>query len=94
MVGEIGFEPTTPWSRTRCSTRLSHSPNTGCRCSSWGRGLSRTSPCFRFNSVTESEPRTECNQPNDVEAFSCKFFAMDEDLSEWVTPCLFKCFVA
>src|SRR5271169_449475 len=26
MVGETGFEPATPWSRTRCSTRLSHSP--------------------------------------------------------------------
>src|SRR4051794_38802946 len=26
MVGERGFEPPTPWSRTRCSTRLSHSP--------------------------------------------------------------------
>jgi hypothetical protein len=27
MVGERGFEPPTPWSRTRRSTRLSHSPN-------------------------------------------------------------------
>src|SRR5438067_4220907 len=26
LVGETGFEPATPWSRTRCSTRLSHSP--------------------------------------------------------------------
>ena len=26
MVGVIGFEPTTPSSRTRCSTRLSHTP--------------------------------------------------------------------
>ena len=26
MVGVIGFEPTTPASRTRCSTRLSHTP--------------------------------------------------------------------
>jgi hypothetical protein len=26
-VGETGFEPATPWSRTKCSTRLSHSPN-------------------------------------------------------------------
>src|SRR5580692_4467831 len=26
MVGAIGFEPTTPSSRTRCSTRLSHAP--------------------------------------------------------------------
>src|SRR5262249_13233090 len=28
LVGERGFEPPTPWARTRCSTRLSHSPNT------------------------------------------------------------------
>ena len=26
LVGERGFDPPTPWSRTRCSTRLSHSP--------------------------------------------------------------------
>jgi integrase len=26
LVGETGFEPATPWSRTKCSTRLSHSP--------------------------------------------------------------------
>jgi hypothetical protein len=29
LVGERGFEPPTPWSRTRCSTRLSHSPTSG-----------------------------------------------------------------
>ena len=28
MVGMTGFEPATPWSRTRCSTRLSHIPTT------------------------------------------------------------------
>src|SRR3990172_9914485 len=26
LVGARGFEPPTPWSRTRCSTRLSHAP--------------------------------------------------------------------
>ena len=26
MVGEIGFEPTTLWSQTRCATRLRYSP--------------------------------------------------------------------
>src|ERR1017187_603968 len=41
LVGERGFEPPTPWSRTRCSTRLSHSPNMGCRSVSLGRGLAR-----------------------------------------------------
>ena len=36
MVGERGFEPPTPWSRTRCSTRLSHSPNLGVKSTSSG----------------------------------------------------------
>ena len=26
MVGAVGFEPTTPWSQTRCATRLRHAP--------------------------------------------------------------------
>ena len=30
MVGAIGFEPTTSWSQTRRSTRLSYTPITGC----------------------------------------------------------------
>ena len=29
LVGEIGFEPTTLWSQTRCSARLSYTPNFG-----------------------------------------------------------------
>src|SRR5437867_10907547 len=28
LIGARGFEPPTPWSRTRCSTRLSHAPMT------------------------------------------------------------------
>jgi hypothetical protein len=34
MVGARGFEPPTPWSRTRCATRLRYAPNvmlSGCR---------------------------------------------------------------
>ena len=27
MVGARGFEPPTPWSRTRCATRLRYAPN-------------------------------------------------------------------
>ncbi len=27
MVGAAGFEPATPWSQARCSTKLSHAPN-------------------------------------------------------------------
>ena len=26
LVGEKGFEPSTPWSQTRCATRLRYSP--------------------------------------------------------------------
>ena len=26
MVGMTGFEPATPWSQTKCSTKLSHIP--------------------------------------------------------------------
>ncbi len=29
MVGVQGFEPWTPWSQTRCATRLRHTPNDG-----------------------------------------------------------------
>src|SRR5271163_4310895 len=35
LVGERGFEPPTPWSRTRCSTRLSHSPTMLLRATRW-----------------------------------------------------------
>src|SRR5882757_505831 len=30
MVGARGFEPPTPWSRTRCATRLRYAPNVCC----------------------------------------------------------------
>ena len=26
LVGAVGFEPTTPWSQTRCTTRLCYAP--------------------------------------------------------------------
>ena len=29
MVGKTGFEPATPWSQTKCSTKLSHFPDYG-----------------------------------------------------------------
>ena len=29
MVGKTGFEPATPWSQTKCSTKLSHFPRYG-----------------------------------------------------------------
>ena len=30
MVGKTGFEPATPWSQTKCSTKLSHFPIKWC----------------------------------------------------------------
>ncbi len=30
MVGEIGFEPTTPWTQTKCATKLRYSPILEC----------------------------------------------------------------
>jgi hypothetical protein len=27
MVGKTGFEPATPWSQTKCSTKLSYFPS-------------------------------------------------------------------
>lgn len=45
-VGETGFEPATPWSRTKCSTRLSHSPNFRLSTANDGRPCARlTAPC-------------------------------------------------
>ncbi len=32
MVGARGFEPPTPWSRTRCATRLRYAPNVFAKC--------------------------------------------------------------
>jgi hypothetical protein len=52
VVGERGFEPPTPWSRTRCSTRLSHSPTDeptvgiqSLPCDSWDRNFAFTCQC-------------------------------------------------
>src|ERR1700683_3627758 len=49
MVGAIGFEPTTPCSRSRCATRLRYAPTCDeedAGCWGWsagpGRGASRT----------------------------------------------------
>jgi len=55
LVGERGFEPPTPWSRTRCSTRLSHSPNLGCGSVSLGRCLARFPHDDAPTSVAESK---------------------------------------
>ncbi len=45
LVGERGFEPPTPWSRTRCSTRLSHSPT------AWVQGARARARAWRVFSL-------------------------------------------
>src|SRR5882672_3721990 len=54
MVGERGFEPPTPWSRTRCSTRLSHSPTRLQTKTSGGR-LSLLAFCIITSAIRTSE---------------------------------------
>ena len=67
MVGERGFEPPTPWSRTRCSTRLSHSPTLNFhlqprdmkRAASWSARLKKVSgqpaaPCGAASNARRS----------------------------------------
>ena len=36
MVGVQGFEPWTPWSQTRCATRLRYTPKFICICTGAG----------------------------------------------------------
>ena len=38
-IGKTGFEPTTPWSQTKCSTKLSYFPQLWCICSTHPRGV-------------------------------------------------------
>ena len=38
-IGKTGFEPTTPWSQTKCSTKLSYFPQLWCFCSTHPRGV-------------------------------------------------------
>src|SRR5665213_2189711 len=60
MVGVAGFEPATPASRTRCSTRLSHTPTweapyrgaNGARQAGPNAALHRLEPC-----ATSAPPR-------------------------------------
>ena len=62
MVGARGFEPPTPWSRTRCATRLRYAPNNGLgewlavsgRTQSSGKNVSFTLPAdqpFDFSRI-------------------------------------------
>ena len=78
MVGERGFEPPTPWSRTRCSTRLSHSPTSFAECAR-GPGLVCCSPLDALgSSVTDSwspagargGARGTCDQRAELDPFN------------------------
>src|SRR5882762_10521205 len=57
LVGETGFEPATPWSRTRCSTRLSHSPK--CVPREGARGSNRKLPARQSCGVVHA-PACRC----------------------------------
>ncbi len=75
LVGERGFEPPTPWSRTRCSTRLSHSPNLNGWSTSAGaawRVCSRMhcDQCSRTVMPAASAPR-HCRPANSAFAIVC-----------------------
>ena len=54
LVGERGFEPPTPWSRTRCSTRLGHSPTENARARSFRRVYSKFTLCSSAPQPDES----------------------------------------
>jgi hypothetical protein len=64
MVGERGFEPPTPWSRTRCSTRLSHSPNMGCRSASVGARPGAFVPRMHFDQCSRIRNLTAMLSPS------------------------------
>src|SRR5665213_2053597 len=62
-VGARGFEPPTPWSRTRCATRLRYAPNNGLgewlaligRTQSSGKRLELQYPLTNLLSLAEVE---------------------------------------
>ena len=54
LVGERGFEPPTPWSRTRCSTRLSHSPTLLHCAPALGRARRATHGCEFYENAPTS----------------------------------------
>src|SRR6202035_4925176 len=66
MVGERGFEPPTPWSRTRCSTRLSHSPT--CAADAYRGALPGAFiPLMRLDQCSRIQPPVDtCSSPDRV----------------------------
>src|SRR5436309_12801400 len=60
LVGARGFEPPTPWSRTRCSTRLSHAPLANQTCLLLGKNFTPTfQPVYRLMSCSVSFQRCD-----------------------------------
>ena len=51
MVGETGFEPATPWSQTKCDTKLRYSPKMAARV-----GFEPTRRRVKVYCVTASPP--------------------------------------
>ena len=63
LVGAVGFEPTTPWSQTRCATKLRHAPiHLSLYCSSCGTVciLGVTLSNVNTYSQKKSKKRFEC----------------------------------
>src|ERR1700678_1252174 len=65
LVGERGFEPPTPWSRTRCSTRLSHSPTKSRACAREGGKRSAHRP---RNTATDCNYNIQCPPARSLQA--------------------------
>src|SRR5262245_20192181 len=61
MVGARGFEPPTPWSRTRCSTRLSHAPTQAMSCAPFPgrRATRRVPPVARTDTLRDAHAASD-----------------------------------
>ena len=56
MVGKTGFEPATPWSQTKCSTKLSHFPKYGAL-----EGIRTPDLLVRSQTLYPAELRAHCH---------------------------------
>src|SRR4030095_9285879 len=76
MVGARGFEPPTPWSRTRCSTRLSHAPTSFVRRFAWIPALGPGVAADQWNeaalAVTNVLPPVVRRAPPDLEVLQAR----------------------
>src|SRR5262245_27933566 len=79
LVGERGFEPPTPWSRTRCSTRLSHSPTCDC-----ALGVTRCRKLQNSKIIASTVDRT--GEPHDLSSLISCLGLCPARLSELEAP--------